>query len=74
MEGILEIFRNDPWLIIPIMALSIPIVAIVVGGIERIVKMIIRHRERIALIQQGVPPDRLDAPDQPDAKCQTGTS
>ena len=40
-----------------ILALSIPIVAIVVGGAVAISKMFIRHRERMALIAMGIHPD-----------------
>lgn len=44
-------------LLIPIAALCIPISAIVMGGLVKIVQMIIRHRERIALIRAGIHPD-----------------
>ncbi len=39
------------------LALGIPIVAIIVGGITTILKSIISHRERMALIEQGLHPD-----------------
>ncbi|MEZ6115517.1 MAG: hypothetical protein R3C28_02935 [Pirellulaceae bacterium] len=39
----------------------IPIVAIVVTGIQQIIRMVLRHRERIAMIEQGIHPD-ADAP------------
>jgi hypothetical protein len=42
---------------IPILALSIPIVAILVGGVVTIAKLLIRHRERMALIAMGIHPD-----------------
>ena len=35
----------------------IPIVAIITGGIVAIVKIVIAHRERMALIEQGLHPD-----------------
>ncbi len=74
MEPIVEILRSHPWVLIPLGAFCIPIVAIVMGGIQGIVKMIIRHRERMALIQQGIPPDRLGPDDASGAKAQQGMS
>lgn len=44
-------------LLIPIVALSIPIVAIVMGGIRKIVQMVIQHRERMAMLALGMGPD-----------------
>jgi hypothetical protein len=35
----------------------IPIVAIIMGGLIAIVKLLIRHRERMAMIEQGLDPD-----------------
>ena len=35
----------------------IPIVAILVGGIMGIVKLFMRHRERMAMIERGIHPD-----------------
>jgi len=35
----------------------IPITAIIVGGIIAVVKILITHRERMALIEQGLHPD-----------------
>ena len=35
----------------------IPILAIVVGGVMGIVKLLIRHRERMAMIERGMHPD-----------------
>ena len=37
--------------------LLIPIAAIVIGGIITVVKMILRHQERIAKIERGIDPD-----------------
>ena len=35
----------------------IPISAIVIGGVIVVVKMILRHQERIAKIERGIDPD-----------------
>jgi len=40
-----------------ILALSIPIVAIVVVGIIIVARLFVRHRERMALIAMGIHPD-----------------
>ena len=49
------------------LALMIPIVAIIVGGIVggivAIAKLLIRHRERMTLIEHGIHPDYR--PDEP---------
>ena len=42
----------------------IPVTAILVGGIQQLVKMICRHRERIAMIEQGMNPDAFSDIDQ----------
>lgn len=52
-------------LLIPIVALCIPIAAIVMGGLVKIVQIVIRHRERIALIRAGIHPD-WPSPPEPD--------
>jgi hypothetical protein len=36
---------------------AIPIIAILVGGITTITKLLIRHRERMAMIERGMHPD-----------------
>jgi hypothetical protein len=36
---------------------AVPIAAILVGGILAITRMLIRHRERMAMIEQGMHPD-----------------
>jgi len=41
-----------------LLALLIPIVAIIVWGIVTIVKMFITHTERMALIDRGIHPDQ----------------
>ena len=40
-----------------VIVFAIPISAILVGGVIAIVKMVISHRERMALIEQGIHPD-----------------
>ncbi len=50
-------FMSSPELLIPALALCIPIVAIIVGGIVAIVKSLIAHRERMGMIEQGLHPD-----------------
>jgi len=47
------------------LALMIPIVAILVGGISEIVKRIFRHRERMAMIERGMNPDEKPADEEP---------
>ena len=41
----------------------IPITAIVVSGVHGILKLYLRHQERLAMIQQGMNPDALSDPD-----------
>jgi hypothetical protein len=38
----------------------IPITAILVGGVITVVVLVLRHQERIAMIQRGIDPDRGD--------------
>jgi len=45
------VFREE------ILALLIPIVAIVVGGVIAIVHRVISHSERMAMIERGIHPD-----------------
>jgi hypothetical protein len=40
----------------------IPIVAIIVWGILAGIKMVARHRERMAMIEHGIDPDHKDEP------------
>ena len=40
-----------------IFGMLIPISAILVGGAYAIIKLIIRHRERLAMIERGMHPD-----------------
>jgi hypothetical protein len=57
----------------------IPIVAIIVGGIVTLVKVVIAHRERMAMIEQGIHPDHppeevvpeQDTPSRPEGLQQT---
>lgn len=51
---------------VEILALMIPIVAILVGGIIAVVKILIRHNERMAMIQQGIHPDSFKSDDEDD--------
>lgn len=55
-------FLNNP----NTLALMIPITCIVVFGIVRIAKMLIHHRERMAMIERGMhpdyPPEPIDPP------------
>lgn len=44
---------------VEILALLIPVVAIIVGGVVAVVKIIIRHQERMAMIDRGMHPDQL---------------
>jgi hypothetical protein len=58
---------------VDLLALMIPIVAIVVGGIVAIVVALIRHRERMAMIERGLyppddPPEEDDPEDEPTAR------
>jgi hypothetical protein len=52
--------------------LMIPIVAIIVGGIIGIVVILLHHRERMAMIEQGLHPDHPqeedDREDEPTAR------
>jgi len=52
-----------------VLIFMIPIVAVVVGGIVAIVKLMIRHRERMIMIEHGLhpdyPPKELDGPSDP---------
>lgn len=48
--------------LIPIVAILIPIVAIVMGVIKKIVEILVRHRERMAMIERGMHPDNVPEP------------
>jgi hypothetical protein len=39
------------------LVLAVPIVAILVAGIVGIAKLLVRHRERMAMIERGMHPD-----------------
>lgn len=45
------------------LVLLIPLAAILVGGILGLAKLLIRHRERMAMIEQGLYPDHRPKPD-----------
>lgn len=61
-----ELFDKDT------LAIFIPIVAIVVGGVIAITWMIFAHRERMAMIERGIhpdhPPDEDDPNEDPDTQ------
>ncbi len=48
-----------------ILIFAIPIIAILVGGIVGLTKTLIRHRERMAMIERGMHPDHPQAPNDP---------
>ena len=48
-----QIVRLGIWLI--------PITAIIVAGISGIIKMVLNHQERIAMIERGIHPDAPEA-------------
>jgi hypothetical protein len=54
---------------VEILALLIPIVAIVVGGIIVVAKFIINHHERMAMIDKGLHPDYPPEDDYYQKKC-----
>jgi hypothetical protein len=43
----------------------VPIVAIVAWGVIEVTKMILRHQERLALIERGIHPDSVKKQDDP---------
>ncbi len=51
MMGVVTILNALPWFA------WIPIVAMICGTIDGVVKKSIRHRERMAMIQRGLHPD-----------------
>ena len=50
----LSLFHNPV-----VLVFLIPVVGIIVGGIVAISKMVMRHRERMALIERGFNPDTI---------------
>jgi hypothetical protein len=48
-----------------IVAMLIPIAAIIMGGIYVIAKAYMRHKERLAMIERGMHPDIAEAEDHP---------
>ena len=44
--------------------ICIPIAAIVLSGIQALVKMYFSHQERIAMIEHGIHPDQIDPQDE----------
>jgi len=55
-----------------ILALLIPIVAIIMGVAFAITKAVLRHRERLAMIQKGINPDSLNRQDSVDFRKTLG--
>lgn len=62
---------SDFFLRVDILGMMIPIVAIVVFGIVAIVVILVRHRERMAMIEQGLHPDHL--PEEDDSEQEPAT-
>ncbi len=44
-----------------VLPFMVAIVAIIVGGVVAVTRLLIRHRERIAMIEQGMHPENPDA-------------
>jgi hypothetical protein len=59
-----EILTALPWFA------WIPIVAIIGGTFSGVLKMMIVHRERMAMIRQGIHPDALTAKPHEPADCE----
>ena len=61
-----SLFAADWFVLNPdMLALMIPIVAIVAWGCIAIVRLLLHHRERMAMIERGINPDHAPAADQP---------
>ena len=43
----------------------IPIAAIVIGGVIAVTKLILRHQERLAMIERGIHPDSVNVKSEP---------
>ena len=48
--------------LIPIAGILLGAIAVIVGGVVKILKMLIVHRERMAKIAHGIDPDYLSSP------------
>ncbi len=61
------LFAADwPFVVNPdMLALMIPIVAIVAWGCIAIVRLLLHHRERMAMIERGMNPDHAPEAEQP---------
>jgi len=55
-----------------LLALMIPIVAIVAWGCIAIVGLLLRHRERMAMIERGINPDNPPEADEPKEEEEPG--
>jgi Flp pilus assembly protein protease CpaA len=72
MNQIITLLANSDWMVFlwnpAALVFAIPIIAILVGGIIAIAKLLIRHRERMAMIERGMhpdhPQDQNDSPNQ----------
>ena len=64
MYDLLKSLVGNPGSLFLFMALMIPIVGIICYAIAGIVEMIIKHRERMEMINQGIHPDSI--PDKDD--------
>ena len=57
LAGFFEWLSSLGGLQIPVIAMFIPIIGIIVGGITALVKIRINHTERMAMIRRGIHPD-----------------
>jgi hypothetical protein len=48
---------NNPGSLFWVCIMAIPVTAILVGGIQSITSSLIKHRERMAMIERGMHPD-----------------
>ena len=55
----LDRILSNPSTLFWICVFSIPVTAILVGGITTITSHLIRHRERMAMIERGIHPDAV---------------
>ncbi len=64
MVELLKKIMTQPDTLLFFMIFMIPIVAIICGSIVGVAQMVIKHRERMEMIRQGIHPD--DLPDDDD--------
>ena len=53
----IERLLSNPNAIFWICVMSIPIAAILIGGVTSVMAQVIKHRERMAMIERGMHPD-----------------